>query len=255
VNFLLKNGALNPEIYKCIEVASVDGFQGREKDYIIISCVRSNEGLGIGFLTDPRRLNVTLTRARYGLIICGNAKVLSRDNLWNSLLNYYKENEVLVEGTLSNLKQSTLKFRPPQKYIPERRHYSQPTDADNRSTYSRTRKDNLNNFDTMSQLSMPQGARESEFGFNFIPDLPAFKIESLYRRDLSESMSEKSFDDSKSEYSVSSRREDDSIQNLATFLPQAIMGSDDLNFTTLQIGSFGQMTRKIAIKSRFDKLG
>jgi len=255
VNFLLKNGALNPEIYKCIEVASVDGFQGREKDYIIISCVRSNEGLGIGFLTDPRRLNVTLTRARYGLIICGNAKVLSRDNLWNSLLNYYKENEVLVEGTLSNLKQSTLKFRPPQKYIPERRHYSQPTDADNRSTYSRTRKDNLNNFDTMSQLSMPQGARESEFGFNFIPDLPAFKIESLYRRDLSESMSEKSFDDSKSEYSVSSRREDDSIQNLATFLPQAIMGSDDLNFTTLQIGSFGQNDKKNSDKSRFDKLG
>merc|ERR1739838_863808 len=64
--------------YQDIEIASVDAFQGREKDFILLSCVRSNENLGIGFLQDPRRLNVALTRARYGLIICGNAKVLSQ---------------------------------------------------------------------------------------------------------------------------------------------------------------------------------
>lgn len=72
------NGSLKKELYKDVEVASVDAFQGREKDYIILSCVRSNEHQGIGFLSDPRRLNVALTRAKYGVVILGNPKVLSK---------------------------------------------------------------------------------------------------------------------------------------------------------------------------------
>lgn len=83
VSYMQFSGSLRKDLYKDIEVASVDAFQGREKDYIILSCVRSNEHQGIGFLNDPRRLNVALTRAKYGVVILGNPKVLSkvRDHL------------------------------------------------------------------------------------------------------------------------------------------------------------------------------
>ena len=74
-------GSLHSKIYQNIEIASVDAFQGREKDIIIISCVRSNEHQGIGFLADPRRLNVALTRAKYAVIIVGNPKVLAKVSL------------------------------------------------------------------------------------------------------------------------------------------------------------------------------
>lgn len=117
VQYMQYQGSLHSKLYQEIEIASVDAFQGREKDIIIMSCVRSNEHQGIGFLNDPRRLNVALTRAKYGIIIVGNPKVLSKQALWNHLLSFYKEQKVLVEGPLTNLKESLIQFAKPKKLL------------------------------------------------------------------------------------------------------------------------------------------
>lgn len=70
-----------------IEVNSIDGFQGQEKDVIYISLVRSNEKGEIGFLADFRRLNVAMTRAKMKLVIIGDASTLSRHQLFLDLTN------------------------------------------------------------------------------------------------------------------------------------------------------------------------
>jgi hypothetical protein len=71
-----------------LELNTVDGFQGKEKDFIIISCVRANDFGSIGFLSDTRRMNVALTRARFGLWVVGNACTLQNNADWNCLIEH-----------------------------------------------------------------------------------------------------------------------------------------------------------------------
>lgn len=79
-----------------VEVKTVDGFQGREKEIIIISTVRSNEDGNIGFLRDLRRLNVAITRAKRKLIIIGNINTLKSNPTYARLIEFARENNVLV---------------------------------------------------------------------------------------------------------------------------------------------------------------
>lgn len=71
-----------------ITINTVDGFQGQERDIILISLVRANEEGQIGFLNDLRRMNVAMTRARMKLIILGDASTLTRHLFYRKLYSY-----------------------------------------------------------------------------------------------------------------------------------------------------------------------
>jgi ATP-dependent RNA/DNA helicase IGHMBP2 len=73
-----------------LEIDTVDGFQGREKEAVVISCVRSNSEGEIGFLADARRMNVALTRARRKLIVVGDSATLGGNEFFAALLEYFE---------------------------------------------------------------------------------------------------------------------------------------------------------------------
>lgn len=75
-----------------LEVGTVDGFQGREKDAIIISLVRSNPNLEVGFLSDCRRMNVAVTRAKKHCVLIGDSETIVSDPFLSRLLSYFEEN-------------------------------------------------------------------------------------------------------------------------------------------------------------------
>ena len=73
-----------------VEIDTVDGFQGREKEAVIISMVRSNPEGEIGFLADARRMNVALTRARRKLIVIGDSATVGRNEFFAAMFDYFE---------------------------------------------------------------------------------------------------------------------------------------------------------------------
>lgn len=93
---LLKRSAFFRPLRKLITVHTVDGFQGQERDVILISLVRANESGQIGFLSDLRRMNVAITRARMKLIILGDASTLTKHPFYHKLYKYIEENGKVI---------------------------------------------------------------------------------------------------------------------------------------------------------------
>lgn len=77
---------------KDMEISTVDGFQGREKEAIIISMVRSNSKKEVGFLSDHRRMNVAVTRARRQCCLVCDTETVTSDVFLKRLIEYFEEN-------------------------------------------------------------------------------------------------------------------------------------------------------------------
>ena len=88
---LIKKREFFKPFRRLITVNTVDGFQGQERDVILISLVRANDDGQIGFLRDLRRMNVAITRARMKLIILGDASTMTRHPFYKKLNQYIED--------------------------------------------------------------------------------------------------------------------------------------------------------------------
>uniref|UniRef100_A0A6N2MY61 Helicase ATP-binding domain-containing protein n=1 Tax=Salix viminalis TaxID=40686 RepID=A0A6N2MY61_SALVM len=89
--------AFGQESKKFVDIQTVDGFQGREKDVAIFSCVRSNDDRRIGFVSDARRMNVGITRAKSSVLVVGSASTLRNDEHWNNLVESAEKRNALFK--------------------------------------------------------------------------------------------------------------------------------------------------------------
>ncbi|KAJ6734513.1 DNA2/NAM7 HELICASE FAMILY [Salix purpurea] len=89
--------AFGQESKNFVDIQTVDGFQGREKDVAIFSCVRSNDDRRIGFVSDARRMNVGITRAKSSVLVVGSASTLRNDEHWNNLVESAEKRNALFK--------------------------------------------------------------------------------------------------------------------------------------------------------------
>ena len=145
---LIKKGLHNITVY------TVDSCQGDEKDFLILSFVRANTQNAIGFIDNPKRLNVALTRAKYSLIMLGNAKTLKNSNSDIAILIddarkrgcFFEEDcletELFHDNNQSHKRQ---KIRQSSFYKGKATFFQTPEEQSKETVFSVNRHENINN--------------------------------------------------------------------------------------------------------------
>lgn len=93
INIIKRERALR-RVREKIKINTVDAFQGSECDFIIINTVRSNGDGDIGFLVNEKRLNVAISRAKFGVLMIGNRDTLARvrtNEIWPRIIDYFQQ--------------------------------------------------------------------------------------------------------------------------------------------------------------------
>ncbi|CAD8086625.1 unnamed protein product [Paramecium sonneborni] len=103
---LLRMQLKENELLNYVEVDTFDSFQGKENEIVILSLVRSNDK--VGFLTDKRRVNVALSRAKYCQFVFGSQFTLEKDNrIWQKIIKIYKQNKQIIDYDDESFKQES----------------------------------------------------------------------------------------------------------------------------------------------------
>ncbi|KAM0561006.1 hypothetical protein ACHAPJ_003506 [Fusarium lateritium] len=105
-------------ITNIIEFNTTDAFQGRECEIIIFSCVRASSTGGIGFMTDIRRMNVGLTRAKSSLWILGDSRALVQGEFWRKLIEDAQARDRYTKGDILTMFRRPLERAKPGAYLP-----------------------------------------------------------------------------------------------------------------------------------------